>query len=89
MNKLHLPLTYYWFKEIESGRKKCEYRQFTEGWKKRLSGFKRGDLVVFHRGYSSRTITRRIVNIRVVDGGLCPMRYINFLDAPMNPAFLK
>lgn len=46
MNKLHLPLTYHWFDEIESGRKKCEYRRFTEGWSKRLSRLKKGDVSV-------------------------------------------
>ena len=88
-NKLHLPLTYHWFDEIESGRKKCEYRRFTEGWSKRLSRLKKGDLVVFHRGYSSRTITRRIVNIRVVDGWNLPNEVYKFFGCPKESRFFE
>ena len=35
---LHLTLTFYWFEEIAAGRKTCEYRRFTDGWRKRLNG---------------------------------------------------
>lgn len=88
-NKLHLPLTYYWFKEIEFGRKKCEYRRFTEGWSKRLSRLKKGDLVIFHRGYSSRTITRQIVNIRVVDGWTLPNEVYQFFECSKEAKFFE
>ena len=88
-NKLHLPLTYHWFDEIESGRKTCEYRRFTAGWKKRLSRLKKGDLVVFHRGYSSHTITRQIVNIRVVDGWNLPNEVYKFFGCPNESRFFE
>lgn len=77
MNKLHLPLIYHWFKEIESGLKK------------RLSRLKKGDLVVFHRGYSSRTITRRIVNIRGVDGWNLPNEVYQFFGCPNESRFFE
>lgn len=35
--------------------------------RKRLNGLRRGDSIVFHRGYTNRTLTRRIEQIRVLD----------------------
>lgn len=89
MKKLHLTLTYHWFDEIKSGRKTCEYRQFTAGWKKRLSHFKKGDLVVFHRGYTACTITRKILDIRVVNGGNLPNDVYQFFGYPKEAKFFE
>lgn len=57
---LYLTLTYHWWEEIADGRKTCEYRRFTEGWRKRLNRLNPGDVIVFHRGYTNRTLTRQI-----------------------------
>ena len=54
---LHLTLTYHWWDKIASCEKNAEYRRFTANWRKRLADVRPGDLVVFHRGYTSRTIT--------------------------------
>lgn len=64
---LHLTLTYHWWDKVASGEKKAEYRRFTANWRKRLADVRPGDLVVFHRGYTNRTLTRRIEQIRVLD----------------------
>lgn len=86
-NKLHLPLTYYWFKEIESGRKTCEYRRFTEGWRKRINRLNNGDLLVFHKGYTNRTITRQITRISVVNGWDLPNDVYNYFGCPNEDKF--
>lgn len=86
---LHLTLTYHWWDKIASGEKNAEYRRFTEGWKKRLSHFKKGDLVIFHRGYSARTITRRVVNIRVLDGWNLPNDVYKFFGCPNETRFFE
>lgn len=86
---LHLTLTYHWWDKVSSGEKKAEYRRFTEGWRKRLNGLKRGDLVVFHRGYTNRTLTRRIEQIRVIGGWDLPNEVYQFLSAPMKASSLK
>lgn len=65
---LHLMLTYHWWDKVLSGEKKAEYRRFTANWRKRLADVRPGDLVVFHRGYTNRTLTRRIEQIRVIGG---------------------
>ena len=60
---LHLTLTYHWWDKVVSGEKKEEYRRFTEGWRKRLADVRPGDLVVFHRGYTNRTLSRRVEEV--------------------------
>lgn len=57
---LHLVLTRYWFDRYVSGRKRCEFREYTAYWRKRLAG-KSWDYVCFHRGYTAETITFRWV----------------------------
>lgn len=86
---LHLTLTYRWWDEIAAGRKTCEYRRFTEGWRKRLNGLKRGDLVVFHRGYTNRTLTRRIEQIRVIGGWNLPNEVYQFFKCPNESQFFE
>jgi len=55
---LHLVLTYHWFDEIESGRKRKEYREMSPHWK-RLIWDRRDKIthVRFARGYTSKTMT--------------------------------
>ena len=79
---LHLTLTYHWWDKVSCGEKKAEYRRFTEGWRKRLNGVKRGDLVVFHRGYTNRTLSRRIEQIRVIGGWNLPNEVYQFFKGP-------
>ncbi len=86
---LHLTLTYRWWDEIAAGRKTCEYRRFTEGWRKRLNGLKRGDLVVFHRGYTNRTLSRRIEQIRVIGGWNLPNEVYQFFKCPNESQFFE
>lgn len=86
---LHLTLTYRWWDEIVAGRKTCEYRRFTEGWRKRLNGLKRGDLVVFHRGYTNCTLTRRIEQIRVIGGLNLPNEVYQFFKCPNESQFFE
>lgn len=86
---LHLTLTYRWWDEIAAGRKTCEYRRFTEGWRKRLNGVKRGDLVVFHRGYTNRTLSRRIEQIRVIGGWNLPNEVYQFFKCPNESQFFE
>lgn len=75
---LHLTLTYHWWDEIAAGRKTCEYRRFTEGWHKRLNGLRHGDSVVFHRGYTNITLTRKIEEIRELTGWDLPNDVYHF-----------
>lgn len=77
---LHLTLTYHWWDKIASGEKNAEYRRFTANWRKRLADVRPGDLVVFHRGYTNRTITRRIEQIRVISGRDLPNKVGNVDD---------
>lgn len=86
---LHLTLTYHWWDKVVSGEKKAEYRRFTEGWRKRLNGVKRGDLVVFHRGYTGRTLTRTIEDIRVIGGWNLPNEVYQFFKCPNESQFFE
>ena len=67
---LHLVLTFHWFGEIQSGRKRIEYRQMTPRWKK-LIWDRRDKLgtVAFARGYTKNSETYAIDKI---DIGPCP-----------------
>ena len=60
--KLHLVLTFHWFDEIAKGNKRVEYRENTPFWQKRVQGIK---TVVFHRGYSPKTLAFPIKNIDI------------------------
>jgi hypothetical protein len=61
---LHLILKYKWFDKIVSGDKASEYRECSEHWNKILSQ-KHYDEVVFHRGYTNTTVTRKILSIGI------------------------
>lgn len=68
--KLHLVLTHHWYDEIVSGRKRTEYREMSDFWRKRIWG-KKDDIktVTFARGYTDTTLTFDVVGI---DQGSCP-----------------
>ena len=59
----HLILTYKWFDLILEGKKTCEYRDY-EKWYKKL---KNVDVIVFHRGYTSTTIFKKVKSIDIID----------------------
>lgn len=74
--ELHLVQKGKWYDMVESGEKPEEYRNFTPYWKKRLDPlvFKRfrsdpqvfeKDYVVFHRGYTLRTMKFVIAAVRL------------------------
>lgn len=86
---LHLTLTYHWWDKVSSGEKNAEYRRFTANWRKRLADVRPGDLVVFHRGYTNRTLTRRIEQIRVIGGWDLPNEEYQFFKCPNESAFFK
>jgi len=67
---IHLVLTVYWFDQVQHGKKFVEYRSMSAFWKKRILD-RRDTLkhVVFHRGYTSRTI---LVDVLAIDVGGCP-----------------
>jgi len=52
MKELHLPLKAKWFRMIESGEKKEEYRELTPFWCKRLLGFEMA-LFSYRNNYQS------------------------------------
>ncbi|WP_428055377.1 hypothetical protein [Candidatus Avelusimicrobium alvi] len=86
---LHLTLTHHWWEEIAAGRKTCEYRRFTEGWRKRLNRLNPGDVIVFHRGYTNRTLTRQIKGIRVIPGWDLPNDVYKFFGCPNETKFFE
>lgn len=59
---IHLTLKYHWWDKIASGEKLVEHRNITERWWKILVE-NRVDYVVFHRGYTATTLTRRVIYI--------------------------
>lgn len=78
---LHLVLTGKWYDKIDSGEKTSEYRACTPYWNKRFCGW--ADIinihgpnlqhywyssVVFHRGYTNKTMEFAIVSIDVITG---------------------
>ena len=54
MKTCHLILKHKWFDLIQQGKKLVEYRRNTPYYRKRIRG---ADRVVFHRGYTSQTMT--------------------------------
>lgn len=71
LRRLHLVLSFHWFDEIATGRKRIEYRAMTPRWKK-LIWDRRFELgaVRFSRGYTSTMTTHRILRIT---RGPCPI----------------
>lgn len=68
--KLDLVLTHHWYDEVASGRKRVEYREQSDFWRKRIWE-RRGEIhtVTFRRGYSMTALTFRVT---LIDTGLCP-----------------
>ena len=67
MKILHLPLMAKWYEMIESGEKHEEYRENKPYWQKRLLSGK-WDAVKFRYGYTQRTMTFQIKEIRLGKG---------------------
>ena len=67
MKILHLPLMAKWYEMIEGGEKLEEYRENKPYWQKRLLSGKY-DAVKFRYGYTTRTMTFRIKEIRLGKG---------------------
>lgn len=79
MSTLYLPLKKEWYKMIESGEKREEYREIKNYWKSRLMQyslrygvrdyvFKHLDEVRFSYGYTKKTITFKIDTITIGRG---------------------
>jgi len=64
--ELHLILDYYWWDEIDSGRKTVEYRDDKPYYRNRIKG---KTVVVLHRGYSKKTMAFEISRIVFNDFG--------------------
>jgi len=64
VKKIHLVLEYCYYEQIDKGKKTVEYRDLTEYWFHRLF-MKKPDTVVFHKGYTSTTMTFKIAKILV------------------------
>ena len=65
---LHLVLKHIWFEKIKSGQKNSEYRACSDYWNKKFEPIVHGNkklwqFVVFHDGYTNKTIKRRLVSI--------------------------
>ena len=89
MADIHFTLTYRWFDEIKAGRKTAEYRLRSPRWEKKLSNIKPGDCIVFHRGYSDKTIRRRILYVRKISGWHLPHAEYNFFKCPNESGFFE
>ena len=63
---LHLVLKFKWFDMIKRGVKLEEYRDLNDFYKKKIDGSHTH--VVFHKGYSSETIRKRILSISIGEG---------------------
>ena len=71
-------LAFHWYDEIESGRKKTEYRDLSPYWTEHL--FKDGDIygqrasfIKFSRGYTKRNMTWTIRRIDISEKDGCYM----------------
>ena len=71
-------LAFHWYDEIESGRKKTEYRDASPYWTEHL--FKDGDIygqrasfIKFSRGYTKRNMTWSIRRIDISEEDGCYM----------------
>ena len=89
MADIHATLTYQWFDEISSGRKKAEYRRITPYWEKKLANIKPGDSIVFHLGYSAKTLRCRILYVRKISGWDLPNAAYNFFKCPNESGFFE
>lgn len=87
--KLDMVLTHYWFDEILAGRKTCEYRRVTPYWTRRIGSLKKGDYLIFRRGYTNRLLARRVERIRILDGWKIPNDEHNFFKCPNESKFFE
>ena len=62
---VHLVLKHKWFDMIASGRKRAEYRDDSDFWRKRIF---RKEVVVFHKGYTKETMRFKIKTIERNEG---------------------
>lgn len=77
MKTLHLVLKGKWYDLIDCGAKTSEYRACTPYWNHRFTGKKDStdihlrqfvyDTVVFHRGYTNKTMKFQINSIRILN----------------------
>ncbi len=73
MKVLELAVTYHWYDEIESGRKKEEYRKYTKYYESRLMNplwcdkrWKHYDAIRFRRGsFGKKTMLVRLIGTRL------------------------
>jgi len=75
MNRtLILTIKKEWFDLIKSGKKKIEYREYKEYWKKRLLN-KSYDFIEFRNGYRKNVPTVKAVyeGYVVIDGDITPL----------------
>jgi ASC-1-like (ASCH) protein len=65
-HNLHLVLKHKYYGLIKEGKKRVEYRDLTDYWKKRILD-KKGllKLVIFHKGYTNETMAFQIKDILV------------------------
>ena len=68
---LHLVLTYHWYDETVSGRKRVEYRECTPRWMKLI--YDRRDIIGFVRFARGYTDTMSVFKVRSIDIGPCPI----------------
>lgn len=76
METLHLVLKSKWYDKIASGEKTSEYRECKPYWNNKFGGWKFPTIrpgrrpyryVVFHRGYTDKTMEFEIRNIDITD----------------------
>ena len=60
MKSVHLVTKHKWYDLIDQKKKRIEYRTANSYWAKRLEG---ATHTIFHRGYSSTTMTWKIKKI--------------------------
>lgn len=68
MKPLHLVLSYHWFDLIEQGKKKTEYRR-KDYWLPKIKKWITSEdrIVVFHRGYTNRTMAFKVGEVNISD----------------------
>lgn len=89
MAKLQFVLTFYWWNKVAAGEKTSEYRRFCPGWSKRLARLKKGDEIILRRGYTDRTLTRRVECVRVVNRRDLPAKVRDFFSAHNENQFFE
>ena len=82
-------LTFYWFKEFESGKKKAEFRRANDYWKKTLAKLNSGDSVLLRKGYSHTYIKRIVDSVETVEGWELPEAERKFFNAANDELFIK